>query len=377
MPTVYLHIGAHKTGTTAIQYFLWNNRESLKSQGYLYPDFYLSPFSHGELANIIKPNNRDARLVDCQNQLKEQVLDSGYRNIIFSSEVFLEGENIAEAARDFFPKAHCDVKVILYLRNQVDWLESVFHEIVRDPYRRYTGDLSGMREYRQGLQDYRRLLEPWLKHFGASSIELCPYETAKAEGGILHHLLALLGVEEKDSFDFNVSEGNQNLRLHPLASEFLRRVNRYPMLNSEHRSLVGALQNASAGIDRKFDRNFRLLDAETASVLVNEFSGQNRDLFAQFSRYEPTSLFEGYQAAVEARHTADEFGPEVQHAIVDALCPSSRSLLEDLVPAVANRETGKIFLRPPGCNREERLDEVIFRQRFELRRLYQEYVDKG
>lgn len=377
MATVYLHIGAHKTGTTAIQYFLWNNRKKLRRQGYLYSDFYLSAHSHGELANIIKPNNRDVRLRECRHQFKKKVLASGYENIIFSSEVFLEGQNIAEAARDFFPREHCDVKVIVYLRNQVDWLESVFHEIVRDPYRRYTGDIRGMREYRQGLHDYWHLLKPWVEHFGASSIRLCPYETAKAGDGILDHLLALLGVDEHDSFDFSVSEDNQNLRLHPLASEFLRRVNRYPMLNGEHSSLVEGLQDASVRIDQKFDRSFRLLDAETASALVDEFSDRNRDLFAQYSRYKPTSLFEEYQTATRARHVADEFGPEVQHEIVSALSSRARSLLENLVSKVANREAEKVFLPPPQSDREKRLDEVVFRQRFELRRLYQKYGDKG
>ena len=30
----------HKTGTTALQYFLYENRERLKKYGWYYPDFY-------------------------------------------------------------------------------------------------------------------------------------------------------------------------------------------------------------------------------------------------------------------------------------------------------------------------------------------------
>ena len=33
MSTLYLHIGTPKTGTTAIQFFLMNNQELLKSNG--------------------------------------------------------------------------------------------------------------------------------------------------------------------------------------------------------------------------------------------------------------------------------------------------------------------------------------------------------
>lgn len=38
MATVYLHIGTMKTGTSALQRFLSDNREYLKQQGVLYPD---------------------------------------------------------------------------------------------------------------------------------------------------------------------------------------------------------------------------------------------------------------------------------------------------------------------------------------------------
>lgn len=36
-PTVYLHIGAPKTGTTYLQKVLWRNREALRNDGFLYP----------------------------------------------------------------------------------------------------------------------------------------------------------------------------------------------------------------------------------------------------------------------------------------------------------------------------------------------------
>ena len=39
MAKAYLHIGMPKTGTTAIQCFLRDNREELKKQGFCYPDF--------------------------------------------------------------------------------------------------------------------------------------------------------------------------------------------------------------------------------------------------------------------------------------------------------------------------------------------------
>jgi len=35
--TIYLHVGTHKTGTTALQKFLRDNAELLKEQQFMYP----------------------------------------------------------------------------------------------------------------------------------------------------------------------------------------------------------------------------------------------------------------------------------------------------------------------------------------------------
>ena len=37
---LFLHVGSHKTGTTAIQRFAYLNRSTLRAKGFWYPDFY-------------------------------------------------------------------------------------------------------------------------------------------------------------------------------------------------------------------------------------------------------------------------------------------------------------------------------------------------
>lgn len=62
MSKVFLHIGLHKTGTTAIQTTLFNNRGSLAEKGYRVPVSgvpAVAPLGHDELAQqterVIKP----------------------------------------------------------------------------------------------------------------------------------------------------------------------------------------------------------------------------------------------------------------------------------------------------------------------------------
>src|SRR5699024_6926339 len=115
---------------------------------------------------------------------------------------------------------------------------------------------------------YARLLQPWIDEFGEKALVLCPYETAKADGGILSHLLKLLGIDNPKGFDFTVARENQNLRLHALASEFLRRVNRFPLLNGEHKDVVEDLQGITPDIGQRFGDKFRLLSPDTAGALA-------------------------------------------------------------------------------------------------------------
>ena len=52
-----LHIGFSKTGTTAIQSFLSDNRKQLAKKGILYPDFRYKGFMTGFLNHNLLVNN--------------------------------------------------------------------------------------------------------------------------------------------------------------------------------------------------------------------------------------------------------------------------------------------------------------------------------
>lgn len=53
MPTLYLHIGTPKTGTTALQNFLPANEEVLEQHGICYPDFGFRYTGLGVHRNVI------------------------------------------------------------------------------------------------------------------------------------------------------------------------------------------------------------------------------------------------------------------------------------------------------------------------------------
>src|SRR5690606_38132491 len=194
----------------------------------------------------------------------------------------------------------------------------ILNEIGRDHNRKNNGDIPLMSEYEQGLHDYGRLLAPWIEQFGSEAIELCPYEKAKADGGILKHLLHLLDIKENDGFNFSVDPEHQNLRLHALASEFLRRVNRFPFLNDEYLQVVGDLQRVSPWIGEQFGEKFRVLAPQTVDDLRDEFAGRNSKLFSDYSRYGSEALFPDKEQESQVPFAGKSLNERVQHVIFEA-----------------------------------------------------------
>lgn len=375
MKKIFIHIGYHKTGTSALQYFFWKNRERFLSHGYLYPETGRNgTYSHGELANIIKPNNRDNRLPEYQERFHKEAELSEASNLLLSSEVFLEGINVAGAVRRFIDDQMFEVKIIMYLRNQVDWIESVYNEVIRDPYRRYTGDILKLREYVQEMHDYEKIVDMWVDAFGHDAIIINPYGGRSDKMAIYHDFLKILGIEDWESFDYKVDTKHENMRFHPLAIEFLRRLNRFAMMQDEYFMVMEDVASVSGLLMEKYDRKkYSATPPEIRESIMQRFREKNRALFLKYSNKD-TTLFDGYESDKQVISSQASLDADAQHLIFDNMSEKTRRFLEGLIKPVRDRQPGKSFLNPPPLDIEKRLNEVIMRQRFELRKLYEKKI---
>ena len=136
--TLYLHIGMHKTGTTALQTFFSLNERTLATRGVCYPEVGRSKPSvaHHDIANSIKgppfplrepARSADAYICDLQGCF------SSFPNIVLSSEIFMRfvpafGDHLGLnlSALDALASIADVVKIIVYLRRQDDNLESFY-----------------------------------------------------------------------------------------------------------------------------------------------------------------------------------------------------------------------------------------------------------
>lgn len=368
-PRWVLHVGNHKTGTSALQYLLWRNRRRMRRRGVLYPETGLEAgVSHGPLAEGCKPVFHDpSAAAATRAALLAEVAGSRAHTVVLSSEVFLEHPRTAAVVRDWLP-AHADVTILVYLRNQADWLQSVMDEVVRNPYRRFTGDLRDLREYRNRHHDYATLLEPWVEAFGAHRLLLRSYDAIRGGAGLFPDLLDILGLPPR-GWHTDIADAHRNGRLPALATEFLRRVNRTPMRNDERAEVVAAVAGRAETI-AALAPACSLIDREFQDALVAECAKANEALFARLPPHQPTTLFEDFDAGrAPLPSAAGLLTAQRQEQVLAALPARPAALIRSAAHRMAPNRTGTALPPAPRC-REDRLNEIVMRQRMELRELY-------
>jgi hypothetical protein len=87
----YLHIGAPKTGSTALQYFLYENRRKLAEHGWIYPDVSLRGFGHHDIALLLDGGYPEWALP--QERSLSELIEELRKSIADCSQVILSSEN--------------------------------------------------------------------------------------------------------------------------------------------------------------------------------------------------------------------------------------------------------------------------------------------
>ncbi len=135
-----LHIGSHKTGTTAIQHALSVNRNSLKKQGYFFPRSCEWPHdhSHNLLAfSMINWKKTGERLMfDSQlKELEDEILDNNNLNMIFSSEMLeklvISTPDLLVEFLHMLKKYFDEINIIYCMRDEISHCNSVFKQHVQ------------------------------------------------------------------------------------------------------------------------------------------------------------------------------------------------------------------------------------------------------
>lgn len=135
MRLAIVHVGTHKTGTTALQRYLVSARERLAHAGLCYPLAGLEPgyVAHQVIGRAVLGVGPLEELIE---QVVQEVDASGAPHLLLSSEV-LESFDVHRAGWDLLVErltaAGFEVHARIYLRRQHDYFLSLFKELSREP----------------------------------------------------------------------------------------------------------------------------------------------------------------------------------------------------------------------------------------------------
>lgn len=203
--TVYLHIGANKTGSSAIQNFCNSNRSSLLGSGLLYPVTGCSGDAHYGISSVLGFANGGNNSIDrtskamtlMQSALRSEIERSGVKDVVISSEFFVLPKSV-ESVMSFFDGYR--VKVVVYVRRHDKWWPSAYNQAVRTvvnpPWGR--GFQSYLKYFMQkqpcpSRAAYRMLVDRWAAVFGKDNLIVRPYESQQNMPGIAADFLGAIG----------------------------------------------------------------------------------------------------------------------------------------------------------------------------------------
>lgn len=177
-PELFLHVGLPKTGTTSAQAFMSRNRDQLALHGVYYPetihDLFQSEHQHRFVfAAIINEYNQHGLNVEAFDfsvidALAAEMLSKGLPKNLISEENLSWYPLLQSAALERFSKWF-DVKIVVFLRRQDQWLESVFTQLVRGG---YDGTIAMLLEdiRTPDRLNYSEFLNYWTERFGEQAL---------------------------------------------------------------------------------------------------------------------------------------------------------------------------------------------------------------
>jgi len=227
-----LHIGFHKTGTTALQTYLSSNRSMLADMGFVYPDFADYNAEIKEIAQFYlakSVSNPDYDLTGIKEYLART--SSNAKTLFLSAESVLRYSLETENASPYEKKVAyikrlssvlpgSEVEVVASLRNPFKLIDSYHHESVKKTY--YSGSYSSYLGMFFRHYDPVSTLNAWQQVFPQIAVRQYEKDCSHQQGivGAFMETYAK-DLQPKDT------DGRFNTSLSTLSIEVLRRLNPY------------------------------------------------------------------------------------------------------------------------------------------------------
>ncbi len=206
----FIHVGTHKTGTTALQMLFAANAAALAGAGFLFPRtgrplnlFGTDVAGHHNLPWHFLADGRYDPRDGSIAELVAEIEREGLPIVVLSSEDFalsLERPQGLADLRDALERLHYRTSAIVYLRPQRGYLHALYTELGRQGlalgFEEFLMHVMLHGEYRVGIYvmpfDYRRLLEPLVACFGPERTIVRGYRPGAPDDVLPRDFLAVI-----------------------------------------------------------------------------------------------------------------------------------------------------------------------------------------
>lgn len=316
MSTLYLHIGTPKTGTTAIQVFLMNNKELLKSKGFSYPILsgkFERILPKTGMLEKVTPRRNAHFLIDfldrkdadneeyvqmintCYDELFE-VLDNNDNVILTDESIWHACKKIKNFWKDLLSKLNergHDLKVIVYLRRQNELIQSYWKFNVLASETMTFKEYVNSSKYKYFPLDYYTHLSNISKYVGKENVIVRVYENEQYKGKmktIISDFLDALGLELTD--EYTEADGIKNANVDYICTEVKRKLNVIPEFKSR-RIFLRRIMNEISEQNREEDKfqYTSLFTPEDQKSFLEKYEEENRKTAIEFLDRQDGRLF--------------------------------------------------------------------------------------
>ena len=266
MSRVFLHIGMHKTGSTAIQSAFAGYETSRTRYADLGYENHSIPFYtaySGQHQNYhiwraagLRPEEIEAQKDICRARIEAAVAGAGKRNLIFSGEdISLLPRAGVEELHALFARYGCDVQVIIYVREPVSFVVSAIQQVIKD----------GV--FHAGIPTpmYRDRLEKFIDLFGAGRITVRVFDRDLLFGNdIITDFAKQIGVKAPPKGQ------KDNSSLSTEAVKIIYLLNQLVPVFGEPRELIQARQRMIDHVRANLSGRFEIPEDLVAGIIAAE-----------------------------------------------------------------------------------------------------------
>ncbi len=286
--TLFLHIGTQKTGTTSIQTFLTKKQSTLLDHGFFYPDpdqvsIGLDGLNHGHLALTLTGYWRDTPIKlnaeDAWDKLRDLYLNYK-KHLVISTELLSTPQIVPH--HQFISRylEDINVKVIIYLRRQDLFVQSVYKERLKVGERRSFHQAYEQDDYKQVL-DFYFILNSWRNWLGKDSIIVRPYEKNQlVNGDVLDDFLKITELNKIPGLEPPIHPENKSFNRHAL--ELSRELNLLDISGPQLTSFKYWLNEVLGGENEKTFSNHAIISPEDCLKILSVYQQNNEKVAREF-----------------------------------------------------------------------------------------------